>query len=297
MRNLYDYLNDVGVDFSVYTEETLTDKERNSMKKAVTGKKGFSRKKICTAAAAAAVIAALGITSYATGFVDNIIKFVTTGHNQYAQMNAYGEGESLKLPPEIKGLLFDKDGNEAEQFLPTAEYYDADGNKIDDVGEYLESKNITRLTLEDGTVEVAFKTGKNADPLAKHKSEEHTVIVKNMSDLDGKLAFNMKTPDILPEGFDFYGATYNDNGGEYLFLYYMNADGDWFAIHERLINDDTAYATSTDGTIEELDINGHTAVLMDGDMLDWEADGASVSIMGRGYIEKDELIRMAETMQ
>ena len=296
MRNLYDYLNDVSVDFSLYEEETLTEEERNSMKKAVTGKKTFSRRKMFTAVAAAAVIAALGVTSYATGFIDNIIKSVSTGHNGYIQLSeAYGEGKSLELPPELKGLLFDKDGNEAEQFLPNAEYYDADGNKIDDFAEFFKSKNITKLILEDGTVEVEFDGGEKDDPLSD--VGEHTVVVKEMSDLNGKLAFDLKVPESLPEGFDFYGATYNDNGGEYLFLYYMNTKGEWFAIHERLINEDTAYYGSPDGTLEELEINGHTAALMDERSLDWEADGISVSIMGRGYIERDELIRMAETMQ
>lgn len=297
MRDLYEYLNDVSVDFSCYSEETLTEKERKNMKKAVTGKKAFSKKKICTAAAAAAVAAVLGITSYATGFADNIIKFITTGHNQYVQTSAYGEGTPLELPQELKGLLFLKDGSEAEQFLPSAEYYDAQGNKIDNLAKYLEENNITRLTLENGTTEVALDVSDNEDPLARHETEEHTVIVKKMSDLDGKLAFDMKAPETLPEGFDFYGATYNDNGGEYLFIYYINAEGDYFAVHERLINDETAYAAGTDGTIEELEINGHTAVLMDERTLDWEADGISISILGRGFITKEELIRMAETMQ
>ena len=53
----------------------------------------------------------------------------------------------------------------------------------------------------------------------------------------------------------------------------------------------------TDGEIEELDINGHKAVLSNGNSLDWEIDDVSVGINGRGNITRDELISMAESVK
>lgn len=291
MRDLYDYLNDVSVDFSQYGEEELTQKERSIMKRAVKGN-GSSKRKIWTVGIVAATVVALGVTSYATGFIDNIIKSVSTGYNSFAQVSV--EGQSIEMPAEIAGLVFNADGSPAKEIASGASYYDADGNEIKDWNEFFKKNNIDAISIDGDVVYVSEKAGRTADPL--ENASENDYVVKSMADLEGKTAFAVKAPASLPEGFEFYGATCNKDGGEYLFLYYMNEAGDWFTIHERLINEETAFASATDGTVEETDINGHKAAIVDGSSVEWEADGISVGIMGRGYIEKDELISMAKGM-
>lgn len=101
----------------------------------------------------------------------------------------------------------------------------------------------------------------------------------------------------LPGNFGFLGAAYFDTDGKYLFLCYADSEGEYIVVNESLINDETAFSMGTDGEIEEVEINGHKAVLSDGKNLDWETGNVAVGINGREVISQEELFKIAESMR
>lgn len=292
MKNEFDYLNDVKIDFSVYKNEILTKKEKENMKNTVKNKRKVNLKKYVTLAACITISVALGITAYAAGWMDNVIKIISTGHNEFAQVDT--SDMEAKVPKELQGLLFDADGKELTSFRHDTVLYDKNGNIIDDFNEYMKSQGIEEFTTEDGTVKIEFSENDDADPL-KRMEDDYT-IVKDIKELDNKKGFKAKLPEYIPEGFNFYGAAYSGDEGEYLFIYYINKDGEYFVIHERLINDETAYATGAE-QIDLIEINGKKAVLLDDNEISWEEDGISVDILGRKVLEKDELVKVAESIR
>ena len=68
-------------------------------------------------------------------------------------------------------------------------------------------------------------------------------------------------------------------------------------LDERLLNEETAFEAGTDGTIEEISINGHPAVIMDNRSVDFEIGDVSVGVSGRGVLTRDELIKISESIK
>lgn len=294
MKNEFDYLNDVRVDFSWYEDIKLTEQECINMKKSVkerTGKR-ISWKKCAVIAACVASMAILSQTALAQSFFANIIKSVSTGHNTFIQT----EDMEHPIPDELKGKLFDENGNPLD-VIRDKNVFDADGNAIDFkiMAEAFESTE----EYQDANVSVSVSSFDD-DYIAK--SDEMSVVYNTQEELQKQLDFDLKVPEYLPEGYTFiYGEAYRmeENGDEVSGQYAMVAYGngtDKFTIHERIINDETSYTTSSSGEIKEIEINGNKAVL-DSSSIDWETDGVSVGIMGRGLITGDELIKMAESVK
>ena len=90
---------------------------------------------LATIASCIAVLCTLTLTAPAKEFIGNIIKTVTTGHNEFSVINPN------KLPELYVGMLFDKDSNPVTDFYPNStEYYDKDGKKIEDVYLFLQEE-------------------------------------------------------------------------------------------------------------------------------------------------------------
>lgn len=93
---------------------------------------------------------------------------------------------------------------------------------------------------------------------------------------------------------------YNGNdgkpSGDYRTLYYKNAEGGTISFHERLINDETAFESGGTEKMEEIKINGRTAVIDGTNTLAWEtADDVSVDIIVHDdTITQAELIKIGE---
>ncbi|MBP3361636.1 MAG: DUF4367 domain-containing protein [Clostridia bacterium] len=290
MKNEFEFLNDVKMDFSDYEAIELTDTERDNMKKAIKQRKKISINKVLGIAACVALAAVLSQTAFAQSFIGRIVKSVSTGHNTFYQMD--NTGAEAELPEAFDGLLYDADGKPAKTFVVGAEYYDKDGNKIEDTEKYLaEHVDKEKLEYEDENVKVSLASGKSEDPL-EHTAEMGYPVIKNIDEIAGYLCFAPKLPGYLPEGYSFYGAS--AYGEEYLFVYYKNeATGNYFSVHERIINDETAFEAGTDGDMYETEINGNKAVVYDGSSVDWEEDGISVGISSRGGFSEEELIKVA----
>ncbi|MNP64105.1 hypothetical protein D3C76_1595760 [compost metagenome] len=88
---------------------------------------------------------------------------------------------------------------------------------------------------------------------------------------------------------------------KYLDIYYLNnATGKMIHIQERLADEETAYAMSTEHKVEKVKVSGVDAVIVGGKTIDWEKDGVLYSIMtGKSGIklDKSQLIKMAESVK
>lgn len=286
MKNEFDYLNEVKMDFSIYDAETVSEKEIKGMKENMSGKKRkISFKKMYVIAACAAVVAIAG-TAFASGVVGDIIKSVSTGYNNYVQTD---DSVPQELPEELKGKIFDKNGIALE--MVTAEdmkdVYDVNGEKIDEM-------RFAQMYEDALGVEVKISTENeyNADEAEKNYA--------SIEEAQSNSVFDIKLPEYLPKGYELSRVyTYTDNegnaGGKYITLEYKNEKGKEITIFERILDDETRFTTSTDGTLEELTINGRKAVLMDKNDIEWETDdNVSVSIIAHN-ISKSEIIKMAES--
>lgn len=290
MKNEYDYLNDVKMDFSLYEDEYMTDKEVNSVLKNIREnndmtKRVVQKKRVFTVACAAAIVMTCTVFASGNEIINKIVKTITTGHNSFVQM----EGGPYDIPDALKGKLFDKEGNPIDVLSEEscANMYDAEGNKID-------STKLVQMYTDALGGQVVINKQYNEEDLKSYNTIEEAQDIA---------VFDIKVPEYVSDGFDFsraYAYT-DDNGnvsGEYMTLEYIDKKGNKIKVFERILNDKTAFTSSTDGTIEETEVNGRKAVIVNGTSIYWEAaDNVSVSIITKGNITKDEMIKMAESVK
>lgn len=284
MKNAFDYLNDTKMDFDKYEEEAVSEKEILSMKKKIT-KKNVSTKKVFAAAVCAAVIAVTG-TALASGYVSNIIKSVTTGHNVFMQIDPEAPYE---LPSELVGLIFDENGNEVKYMTENiGDFYDKDGNVL--------NAEIWANLIEEAYGGEVVYSNEDYDP------EASEVTFASIDEAQETAVFDLKVPSYLPEGYSLkrvYAFKNNDGSvsGEYVNFVYANGEKE-IHIFERIMNEETAFETGTSGELKEITINGRNAVIMDGSDINWETeDDVSVGIYGGRNITEEELIKMAESVE
>ena len=279
MKNEFDYLNDVKMDFSVYDPES--EKEIKTMKN---GKR--NTKKICIIAACAAAVAITG-TAFASGYVDGIIKRISTGHNIFLQTDST---VPHKLPDKLQGKFFDENGVALEYIADgdVDNLYDAQGNKLD----------------KDGLIAI-YEEALGGDVVVSiagdEPREDIETIYTSIEEAQAGASFDIKVPDYLPEGFSVSKIyAYNDDkgnpGADYRTIEYTNGESSIF-FFERLINDDTSYETGTSGELKEVTINGRTAALTE-DSIGWEtADGVSIYIIEHANLSESELLKIAKSVK
>lgn len=272
MSDKYNQLNDVKINLNEYEPYTLSEKERAKMKenlqKQINRKKRTSWKKYAALAACIGVVAVLSQTAFAQNVLSGIIQSFSTGHNHFVQTAGEIPKSDLKL--------YDKDGNELDKMPENGEAYTEDGGMI-------------KVSLADGQT----------------KNNDQELLIYDSTQIAQYLSFAPKLPSYLPDGFQFdYAKLFKGEdgsvSGDYLFVYYKNAEtGKNFVIHERIINEDTAFEAGTDEDLQQITVNGHTGVMTAESSLDWEADGISCSIMGGNsdVMTKDILLNIAATMQ
>lgn len=236
-----------------------------------------------------ALVCILGIslmqTSFAQNFMDKVVKTITLGHITIVQDEP--ETKSYPIPDELKGKVFDKDGNPVEVFSKDKKIYTADGEEI--VGFDFEREGII-ITAAQAQQE-------------NEMMKEKTLIVKDPNKLNNYTCFNVILPSYLPKGYAFDRAEfYKDEKGvventKYINLYFTNKEtGKYIFMQQRFADDETAYEAGTDGKIEKIKINGVDAIMSDNRTIDLEANGVLYSLHGRG-IAKNELIKIAESIK
>lgn len=290
MKNEFDFLNDVKMDFSNYEAMKLTESERATMKQAVKKKSGkrISWKKCALIAACAATIAAMSQTAFAQELMGKIIQSISTGYNTFVQMEE-PEGVTVSVPDQLAGQIYDKEGRVMTKIGRQDKLYDREGNEV----------MIQSEMTQEGEQLFLFPVDKmNEIP----ESDESSVIYSSVAELESVLDFDLKTPESLPQGYHFlYGEAFrteknsDEISGEYAFLAYSNGEKTFF-LHERMINEANKFVSSLSGELKTIQIHGHTAAMGDRE-ISWEEDGISVSILGRDAVTGDDLIKLAESIQ
>jgi hypothetical protein len=299
MKNEFDYLNDVKVDFSKYDLEKLTELERMKMINAIAKGKNKFWVKAASIAACLTIVITLNQSVYAQSIINDIVKSISTGFNHFVQVD--NANIEIELPKEVK--LYDKNGIPLTTYRSGDVAYTKDGELIINVTEYaLENFNISLEAEDESGLSIIISDKQEDDPVAAG-SNENRLIINDEKEIDDYLNFKAKLPAYLPNGYVFYGAELYKSSdgsvsGDYLNIHYKNhASGKSFIVMERMLNDDTAFTLSTDGTIEETKVNGCKAVLVGNSSLDWETGNISVSIAGRDALSRNELFEVAESVK
>ena len=246
--------------------------------------KKIGLKKVAIVAVAAVSIVGVMQAEVAQDMMSKVIKVFRTEHiivNQEEQV----ELTEMPVPASLKGKIYLEDGTPVEKFTKDmTAFYTAEGEKIADID---------------------IQTGEVITEEEEKRKKDETILTEyDSSKINSYLCFKAKLPTDLPEGYTFSRAElYKDENGKvenskYLSLYFENAvTGKVIYVQERFADEETAYEICTDGTVEEVDINGAKAILADGKNLDWEADGLLFGISTRNNISVEELIKMAKSFQ
>jgi hypothetical protein len=266
VKNIYDILNDAKVRAEGYEPMELNDLEKAGMKqsirRAANAKKKFAAR---WAAVAACMVCVIGFsqTAYAKEALNNILKSISVGHNTVIQVDP---------AKEKREQYYDKDGKPITEINGKTDLYDAKGNKVATINN---DKN-------------------DADDSSKYAIEG------DLNKTTPQLTFKLQTPKNIPAGYSFdhsrlYKGESGKINGDYVDLFYKNGDSKIF-IQERRITNDTTFTFATDGTVEEVTVNGHKAAIADGCSITWEQNGVSVDIVAKS-LSKDELLAFAESFQ
>ena len=265
--------------------KTIREKEVSHMKKSRSFKK--------PAVAVASI--AVGVTLFAqtviaqewTQKIKEIFS-IANGNINIVQEEAAQKPESVPVPEHLKGQLFDAEGNEVKAFTDSLkELYTKEGEKI----AYLGNDENNELVIVTEAQEAAEKA-------------ETTLTLTDVSKRNDYTSFDVKLPEYLPDGYQFdHIELYKDENGKvenskYIDIYYTNeSNGEYIFMQQRLSDDETGFTTGTDGTVERVKVNGQEALMMDECSIDWEADGVLYYITSRGAFDKDELLKVAESVK
>ena len=233
-------------------------------------------KKPAIAAACALLIATLPFTSFGGGIVNTVRQAVSPSGR--IVVNEDEPAVAIPFPEELKGKVFDKEGNEITdlEVLKKAEHvYSKDGREI--VG-----SNYDEATR---TGEVTFEY---ADEVKKDTGDKAPV-----KEIAKKLSFN---PLVFSDKYNYVESEIFAEPGTLsdcvAFIY--EKDGKTIYIDERVSSPENAYETGGEGKIYEVNVDG-VKVIIQGRDADFERDGLLVSISAEGA-DKDDLIAMVKDL-
>lgn len=235
------------------------------------------------AIAAMCAVLVLGVTVFAAEYGGNVIKMITTGYNSYVQVDP---DAPQPLPEELVGKIFDENGVVLESLTrkDIDNMYNENGEKIT---QEMYAEMIEELT--GGLVKVGYD----------YNPEESEKTFESLEDAQANTVFDIKAPVYLPEGYELERVyTYKDDdgsvSGEYMTIVYSNSEGKEITFFERILNENTAFEVGTDGTLEEVAVNGKESVIINGRTLYLETeDNVSVCISTHGNITREELVNIA----
>lgn len=245
-------------------------------------KKSNKFKKAAIAAASFVIVCGIfSQTSFAKDLAEKVINKISIGHITVIQTEA-SKVKEVKVPDNLKGKIFDKNGKALSVVTrDTGKIYTAAGEEID--------------SCKDGKIITVAE--------AKKMDKDKMLIVKDSSSLNKYTCFNVKLPSYLPKDYKFHRAEfYKDEKGsvskKYIDLFFTNEKtGKYIFMQQRFADEETKYATGTDGKMEKVKINGVDAAIIDDRSIDWEANGVLYGVSGRGEFGKDELVKIAESIK
>ena len=255
---------------------TADEKDKQEVYAKMKNKHKKQYKKPAIAAACALLIATLPFTSFGGGIVNTVKQAVIpSGRIVINEDKLAVNPKDVPFPEELKGKVFDKEGNEITDFeVPkNAEHvYSKDGREI--VGS----------DYDESTGEVTFEYADEAKSTGDKAPVD--VIAKKLS--FNPLVFSDKYHYVESEVFAESGKP-----SDYVALTYEK-DGKTIYLNERISSPETAYETGGEGKIYEVNVDG-VKVIIQGHEADFERDGLLVSISAEGA-DKDDLIAMVKDL-
>lgn len=251
------------------------EKDKQEVYAKMKNKQRKQYKKPAIAAACALLIATLPFTSFGGGIVNTVKQAVSPSGR--IVVNEDEPAVAIPFPDELKGKVFDKEGNEITdlEVLKKAEHvYSKDGREI--VGSnYDEATRTGEVTFE--YADEAKSTGDKAP----------------VEEIAKKLSFN---PLVFSDKYNYVESEIFAEPGtlsDYVAFTYEK-DGKTIYIDERVSTPENAYETGGEGKIYEVNVNG-VKVIIQGRDADFERDGLLVSISAEGA-DKDDLIAMVKDL-
>lgn len=265
MKNIYDLLNDVQEESEETKNPVLSHAERAKMKRSFRRAAGLNpNSTVRWTAVAACMVCLVGFsqTAFAKTAISGILQTINLGHN----------------------VVYQEDPN-ATPSKP--DIYDKNGNLI--------------TSMPKGkSVEIYDKNGKKLGTISNGDQSDNRVTEKDVNKAAAKLSFKPLLPAAVPSDYAFDCAKlYPDDkgkiGGDYVDFYYTSGNKKIF-VQERRITPQTT--TETGGTdVKTLTISGNKAALIDGDTLEWEANGVDIYITTQKNLSEQELIDFAQSFQ
>lgn len=227
-----------------------------------------------------------------------IIERFTVGEHAEYFVTVDDVTRSREIPEQMRGQLFDADGNELTEFPDDpSEIYDSNGSLA------------TAITFEneDGSM---FKVMVNEGSEQDHADREKAISTyfDTIDDVKPWLAFEPLMPGVLPDGFAIDRISlFNDENGEtaplgsnkYMNLYFANAEKTQeIYMQVRKMDDETGYGADASPEMRAITVNGNPGVI-DGKNLDVEIDGVMYMIMANRCesVTQADVIAMAESLK
>lgn len=271
-----------------FTSETGKKRVRYMIFNSVNENKGgnimkkFINRNITAKVASLVLVAVLAVpfsqTAFAQNIVENVKKVFKLEHVEVF-VDDFSDMEPQELPEELKGKIFDADGNEMTVLDPSYKglYYNEDGESI----------------VETESYKIA--------PSGESKKASENLIEKNPDKLNDYTRFEVKLPKYLPEGYAFDRAEFfkDENqvveNSKYISLYFTKEGSDEIIyMQQRFADEETAY--SAGGlNVKEVKVGEVDGILYD-NSLDWEGDGVIYAMTAKGLSESD-MIRVAESIK
>ena len=255
---------------------TADEKDKQEVYAKMKNKQKKQYKKPAIAAACALLIATLPFTSFGGGIVETVKQAVSpSGRIVINEDKLAVNPKDVPFPEELKGKVFDKEGNEITDFevLKNAEHvYSKDGREI------------VSYTDDEATGEVTFEYADEPNPAADKAPVEEIAKKLNFNPLVFSDKYNYVESEIFAEP---------ETLSDYVFFTYEK-DGKTIYIDERVSSPESAYETGGEGKIYEVNVDG-VKVIIQGHEANFERDGLLVSISARGA-DKDDLIAMVKDL-
>ncbi len=263
-------------------------------KESFTMKRAFIKPAFIAAVIAVSVLG-LAMTSYGQDFYKAIKEILVGDHARYIVTEQTGTDPAQaapELPDELKGKLYDRDGNLLGQIPENGEIYNQNGEEL-----------ILESVYDNGGSKLAALTREEYDALQKSKSEQYTEVT-NLEEAKSYLSFDFSLPAYLPEGYAFDRVLlYNDESGkpikncDYADVHFTNGDHSKdIYLQLRLMKQDTAYEADI-GNVKEIEINGNKGIISEG-TINVEIGGVMYMIAAHASgIDNKQLIKIAESIK
>lgn len=221
--------------------------------------------------------------SFADQIIDRIIQTFSSGQIQGIQSES---PEMIAVPAELKGKLYDKDGN---------------------IIEVLSNKNRETMFTAGGEEIVGISddneiiTEANKEKL--DRDDTQYFYVTDPSELNKYACFDIVLPSYLPDGYEFDQAEFilDEQGNiydEYISISFTNQhSGKSFTISQMLGTKENAYSIGTFEDMEQVQVNGVDAILTGDRNLDWEYNNVFYGIHGKKAISSSEIVKIAESIR